>query len=205
MPRGRVKLVAFDLDGTLTRGPTICEALAHRLGRSQRMREIEQMRENAEIQAARYEMLRWYSGRSLASLCDDLPGVGLAPGAIEAFERLASNGIKTAIVSITWTFAVQWFAKRLGADAWTGTHVTEAGEIEHFWPEDKPIWLAAHAKTLGVDPSDIAAVGDSHGDAPMLKSVSYAVFVGADLPGDLGHAHHMPDANVLDVVGRLLR
>jgi phosphoserine phosphatase len=112
--------------------------------------------------------------------------------------------VRTAIVSITWTFAVQRFAQRLGADAWVGTHVTETGAIEHFWPEDKPVWLRAHAAGLGIHRAEVAAVGDSQGDAAMLQDVGHAVFVGDELCADVVHAWHLPRANLLDVVDRLL-
>ena len=37
----RIRLVAFDLDGTLTRGDTVCEAIARGMGHVDRMRELE--------------------------------------------------------------------------------------------------------------------------------------------------------------------
>ena len=121
LPESRpVRLAAFDLDGTLIRGPTICESLAAHLGQLPRMREIEQLRAVAEIRAARQEMLTWY-GRPLEALCAHLSLVSIAPGTAQAFESLAQRGIHTAIVSITWTFAVAWFARRFGAGAWVGT------------------------------------------------------------------------------------
>jgi len=125
------------------------------------MREIEQLRDLAEIRTARQEMLTWY-GEPLEALCANLSQVTVAPGAAEAFESLARLGIHTAIVSITWAFAVAWFARRFGAGAWVGTDA-QCGEIQHFWPNDKPLWLARHASTLGIDLSEVAAVGDSLG------------------------------------------
>jgi phosphoserine phosphatase len=137
-------------------------------------------------------------------LCDDLPGVELAPGAMEAFGLLAQRGIGTAIVSITWTFAVAAFARRLGAGAWVGTDVTPAGEIAHFWPEDKPVWLARHAVEKGVGLAEVAAVGDSEGDAPMLGIVGRPVFVGPRRPASVARAEHVPGADLREVVRRLL-
>jgi phosphoserine phosphatase len=199
-----VRLVAFDLDGTITRGATICEGLAARLGRFARMQDIERMTARSDIHAARYEMLEWYRPRPITVPCDDLPGVALAPGAIEAFAALAARGVYTAIVSITWTFAVEAFAHRLGADAWIGTGVTEAGGIDHFWPEDKPEWLRKHASGLGITLAEVAAVGDSNGDVPMLAAVGHPVFVGADRPATIAHAEHVPSGDLREVVERLL-
>jgi HAD superfamily phosphoserine phosphatase-like hydrolase len=196
-----VRLVAFDLDGTLVRGPTICESLAEPLGKLSRMREFEQMRDLAQIRAARQEMLGWY-GDAPEALYDKL-SLELAPGAAEAFELLARRGVQTAIVSITWSFAVERLALRLGADAWVGTEA-HFGEIRHFWPNDKPVWLARHATTLGVDMSQVAAVGDSYGDVPMLGAVGHPFFVGADLPREIAHAVHVPNADMHEIARLIL-
>ncbi len=39
-PTAPIKLVAFDLDGTLLRGSTVCQVLAGALGRAERMNEL---------------------------------------------------------------------------------------------------------------------------------------------------------------------
>ena len=197
-----VRLAAFDLDGTLIRGPTICESLAAHLGKLPRMREIEQLRDVADIRAARQEMLAWY-GEPLDALCAHLSRVSVAPGAAEAFESLAQQGIHTAIVSITWSFAVAWFARRFGAGGWIGTDACR-GEIQHFWPSDKPVWLARHADALGIDLRDVAAVGDSIGDVPMLAAVGHPFFIGAELPREIAHAVHAPNADLRDIARLML-
>ncbi|HEY2781571.1 MAG TPA: HAD-IB family phosphatase [Steroidobacteraceae bacterium] len=197
-----VRLAAFDLDGTLIRGPTICESLAEHLGKLPRMREMEQLRDAAEICAARQEMLTWY-GRPAEALCVHLADVNIAPGAAEAFESLAQRGIHTAIVSITWSFAVAWFARRFGARAWIGTGALDH-DIQHFWPADKPVWLARHANALGIEMSEVAAVGDSLGDVPMLAAVGHPFYVGAELPREIAHAVHAPNADLRDIARLML-
>jgi phosphoserine phosphatase len=198
-----VRLAAFDLDGTLVRGPTICEQFAEHLGKLPRMREIEQLRDPVQISAARQEMLAWY-GESRNALCGRLCHTEIAPGAHEAFEMLAKHGVQTAIVSITWNFAVAWFARKFGAGAWIGTDVSAAGEIHHFWPDDKPVWLSAHAKSLGIELDEVAAVGDSQGDVPMLAAVGRPFFVGAELPGEIKHAVHLPRADLREIAALIL-
>jgi len=199
-----IRLVAFDLDGTLTRGTTICESIAGLFGRFHRMCEIERMTVRAELHAARYEMLAWYGPLPLDAPWDALPGVALAPGAEEAFAALAARKVRTAIVSINWTFAVEAFARRLGADAWVGTDTPGDGRIDHFWPEDKPAWLERHAASHGIALADVAAIGDSRGDLPMLAAVGHPVFVGAKRPRAIAHAEHAPRGDLGEIVERLL-
>lgn len=48
-----IGLAVFDLDGTLLRGPTVCEILAEALGRPERMREREKVASESALKAAR--------------------------------------------------------------------------------------------------------------------------------------------------------
>ena len=100
-----IGLVAFDLDGTLLRGDTVCLRIARRIGRLERMREFEALVAEADIRAAREEMALWYHGLGPDDLCAHLAPEMLAPGAAEGFALLRERGIATAIVSITWDFA----------------------------------------------------------------------------------------------------
>jgi HAD superfamily phosphoserine phosphatase-like hydrolase len=204
MARRPVRLVAFDLDGTLLRGPTICEVLAAKLGMQDRMHEIEQMRDIADIRAARQEMLTWYGGVPLDQLRSELTRVEIAPGATQAFRLLETRGVHTVIISVTWAFAVEWFARRFGAEAWVGTTVTNAGSIGHFWPDDKPIWLADYSNKRGVELTEVAAIGDSYGDVPMLARVGHPVYVGAHLPAEIAHSLHRPNADMREIAEALL-
>jgi phosphoserine phosphatase len=51
-----IRLAAFDLDGTLTRGPTVCQVLAEPLGQRVRMDAVERLHDQQAIQAARHEV-----------------------------------------------------------------------------------------------------------------------------------------------------
>ena len=196
-----IRLVAFDLDGTLIRADTCCEAIARPLGRLARMREFERYTTRAEIAAARAEMATWYGDTPHADLCAPLAAVALAPGAREGFRLLRERGIATAIVSSTWEFAVAWFARELGADHYVGTGLAADGRIAHFWPEDKARWLTALTGRLGVDLADVAAVGDSSGDVPLLRIVGTPFFVGHTLPAGLAAVAQRPDGDI----GRIAR
>lgn len=207
MKRQNVKLVAFDLDGTLIRGDTVLEVLAANLGKLDRMRELERTTSWADLDAiarARQEVSGWFQGVPTETLLSYLPAAKEAPRAAEGIAMLREAGIKTAIVSITWEFAVKWFCTRLGIDYGVGAKLTDKGEIIHLWPDDKPIWLANLSRSLGFTLEQVAAVGDSGGDLAMLKAVGFPYFVGAELPSEISHAVHMPDADILLLAEHIL-
>lgn len=198
-----VRLVAFDLDGTLLRGDTVCQAIARRMGHLARMNEIEQLQERAAIAAARVELAGYYQSISHDELVAHVAGCQLAPGVQEGLALLRVHGLVTAVVSITWTFAVAWFAQQFGVDYWIGTGLTAAGDVTHFWPEDKSIWLANLMRELKLCPAQVAAVGDSTGDVAMLTAVAHGFYVGRELPADLA-VNHRPDGNILSIAQEII-
>lgn len=197
-------LVVFDLDGTLLRGPTVCEVLAQSLGRLERMRELEGCADNQELRAAREEMAGWYLSVGLATLPDSLKGARLAPGTEKGLALLRSHGVAVAIASITWGFAVASIGRRLGVEHWLGTELTASGAIHHIWPEDKGRWVRGLAGRLRVPLARTAAVGDSAGDLQMLRAVAVPVFVGRELPSAQQGWLHFPEADIEAVARHLV-
>ena len=202
-----MKIAAFDLDGTLLRSHTACEAIAEGIGRLRRMREFEQLRSTQleEVRAAREEMAQWYSDFTFRDLCEHLKSVRVAPGTEEAFESLHRHGFRIAIVSLTWEFAAEWFANKLGADYFVGQGLSTDGSITHFWPRDKAVWLTELAGKLSVEMEDVAAVGDSGGDIPMLLSVGHRFWVGQTIPPQLeGNVIHDPLGDIRVVAQKMI-
>jgi phosphoserine phosphatase len=186
------------------RDQTCVLAIAGAIGRVDECAEFEErtMRDVAAITAAREAMAEWYRGYALDELTRPLDDLSLAPGAEEAFALLRDSGVETAIVSITWSFAVDWFAARLGADYAHGTRLSGVG-IEHVWPEDKGPWLSALAESLGLAPAELAAVGDSDGDRELLAAAGLRFFVGRE-PADLPNVRHLPAADMLEIAERII-
>ena len=195
-------LVAFDLDGTLVRGSTVCEVIAQAMGHLSRMRELEAIadarRDRESLRSLREELAACYRGTTTEQLQAHLPALALAPGARAGFQLLREHGIATAIVSITWDFAAEWLAAELGADYHVGARLLPEGGIEHFWPEDKGPWTERLMATLGLGAERCAAVGDSWRDLAMFEAVGHAVYVGGALPPRL-RAVHIPDGDILEI------
>jgi HAD superfamily phosphoserine phosphatase-like hydrolase len=195
-------LAVFDLDGTLVRGPTVCEVRARALGRLDHMKQLEALiagLSDIDITAAREKMARWYQAIPLADLTAQLRSVRIAPRAAEGITFLRRHGIVVAIASITWEFAVAWFARQLQVDYFVGTRLEPDGTIMHFWPRDKVTWIEGLRDTLRIPASRIAAIGDSGGDVEMLRAVRHPVFVGATLPGELPGVTHFPETDIATV------
>jgi HAD superfamily phosphoserine phosphatase-like hydrolase len=199
MKHPSIRLVAFDLDGTLLRHQTVCEVLANHLGTSERMQQFEQLRHPEDIRQAREEMAQWYRAQPLTLLCSFLQGAHLAPGVREEIALLKQHDIHLALVSLTWEFAVAWFAQEWGIHSFVGTRLSEAGEISHFWPEDKARWLTQLTHHLQLNLKQVAAVGDSSGDLPMLHLAGSPIFVGKTLPEGLPPEAHDPDGNIYQI------
>src|SRR5204862_4270286 len=112
-------------DGTLIRKRTVCELLAEPLRRLDRMRQMETLKSEPELLAARCEMAEWYRSIPRARLLSYLEAAVLAPGAVEALDLLRRNRFECAISSITWMFAVRWFADRLSITHCQGTELAD--------------------------------------------------------------------------------
>jgi phosphoserine phosphatase len=197
-------LVVFDLDGTLLRGPTVCELIAEPLGRLPEMRRFEALASEAEIAAAREEMARWYAGRTPAELCAGLEAACWAPGAREGVAALRAAGVEVAIASITWSFAVERLAEQLGVARSLGTGLEPGGAVRHVWPRDKARWLAKVAAELRVPAARVAAVGDSGSDADLLAAASLRFFVGEGPPPALPSLVHRPAGDIASLAREIL-
>ena len=201
MTRG---VVAFDLDGTLLRGPTVCELLAAPLGRLAEMRRFEALSSEADIAVARSEMARWYEGRSRAELCAALEAATWAPGARDGVALLQANGVEVVIASITWSFAVEWVAGQLGVTRVLGTGLEGGGRVAHVWPRDKARWLEQQLAELRVPSARAAAVGDSGSDAELLSAASLRFFVGTGAPPPLPGLEHRPAGDIESIAREVL-
>ena len=202
-----IRLVAFDLDGTLCRGDTVIETLAKSMGHIDRARELErqheQRRDRDSLRVLREEIARCYGGATETELNRHLSRLTLAPGAREGFAVLRAAGIETAIVTFTWEFAAAWLARELGASHWLGTRLRPDGGIDHVWPEDKAAWLANLASRLRLTRSEVAAVGDSWRDVPMFQAAGTSFYVGDVLPTGV-RAIHAPGGDIADIARRIV-
>lgn len=145
-------LVVFDLDRGLISGPGPSRLLAARLGRGHALAELERRQSWAELAGARALMARALRTAPRASLHSALAGARFAPGARRAIELLQRHGVVCAAASLSWEFAVESLAARLGIEHCLGTGLDARGAIVHVWPEDKLEYRTRLAQQLGVAP-----------------------------------------------------
>jgi HAD superfamily phosphoserine phosphatase-like hydrolase len=194
-----IRLAAFDLDGTLVRDRTCVQSIARRIGREEECATFERldMRDVVAVTAAREAMAYWYRSYTSEELTAGLAELTLASGSEEAFALLRDHGVVTAIVSITWSFAVEWFARRLGADYAHGTGLID-GRVELVWPADKGRWLRSLASRLHLPRQAVAAVGDSESDRELLEAAELRYCVG-ERKIEVSNVVHMPRASILEI------
>ncbi len=197
-------LAAFDLDGTLLRGRTVCQMLAVPCGRVAEVENFEAMRDEAAISAGRAAMAEWYRAVPPDVLMQALDSSELAPTAAAAVSRLTACGIEVVIASMTWSFAVERFAQRLGVRTFLGTELLPDGAVRHVWPRDKGRWLLAQADRVGVAHDRVAAIGDSAGDRELLLAASLRVCVGVTVPPGVGDVWHVPNGDLVAVAERII-
>jgi phosphoserine phosphatase len=197
-----IRLVAFDLDGTLSPGLTVVGRLAQGIGKLPDMNALEARLARGEITRdvlaeAAAGHLRGMSVAGAAALLDPW---ALMPGAEETVVRLRTQGIAVLLVTLTWRFAAGLIGRRLALDGWSGSEPELdgdglcTGKIRHLFTEpDKRHFIEAHAADLGIAMSQVVAVGDSAGDIPMFQAAGRSIALNAS-PAAREAATHALDA-----------
>ena len=199
-----IRLVAFDLDGTLIRGRNSLAVIGAGLGHPEWEMDMEILHMRDETPEQMRRRIAPWSAFSPGELCSQLVHSRLAPGVEEGFHLLHDRHVTTAIVSISWDFIVEWFAKRFGAAHWVAVGLGPGRTVTPFWPEDKGPWLEQLRAKLDVGRHEVAAVGDSPRDASMFRAAGHSFYVGAESPEGLEGIQHYPDGNIAVVARAIL-
>jgi phosphoserine phosphatase len=149
-------------------------------------------------------MALWYRDVPHAAILDSLQNVQWAPGLARGIALLQAAGFAIGIASITWRFAVEYFADQWGIEHCLATTLHDVGRIDHVWPEHKAEWLLELSKRLGIPGAHTAAVGDSAGDYDMLSVANTSIFVGTELPQRQQNWLHWPAADIEHIASHLL-
>ncbi len=184
----RWRLACFDLDGTLTRGTTVSQHLADRLGHGVLMAELERRYAIGEISnsVVAEETGRSYRGIPLPELVEKLGDIPCIEGIDSTLTTLRERGIKCLLGTVTGSFAAEEFGRRHGFAAVSGTEIEldsvgiPTGEVKHHFDEwDKLEFVRSYCKVNDVDLAECIAVGDSRSDIPLFEAVGFSVALNA--------------------------
>jgi phosphoserine phosphatase len=187
-PSSRRRLACFDLDGTLVRGTSVSRHLADRLGKAERMAELERSYAKGEISnsVVAEEQARDCRGIPLPQVVEKLGDIVCIEGIDPTLAALRERGIESLLGTVTWSFAAEEFRRRHGFAAVSGTEieldrggVPTGGVRRHFDEWDKLDFVASYCEAKEIDLADCIAVGDSRSDVPLFGAVGFSIALNA--------------------------
>ena len=150
---------------------------------------------------------QWPEADALWTRCYEQEPSTLLPGAREALEHVAGQGIAQGLVSSGESARVRREIQTLSLEEFFGDAVVCGGETERRKPDPEP--LVVGLEKLGVAPKAAAYLGDSPEDVTMAKAAGvFAVGIPGGFPNRDALAASEPDllAPTLDAaIDRLLR
>ncbi|RLG51228.1 MAG: phosphoserine phosphatase [Thermoproteota archaeon] len=185
----RIRAVAFDMDGTLTKEESSWALLHDAFGadpaKVEENRRLYEQGVISYLEWARLDIALWGKGGKLPHILDvidALDKVELADGARELFRELRARGIATAIVTSGIDLLAARVARELQADLWIGNGlvVDEEGYLTgecilRVDPLRKHMALRMASSLLSVPLEEFAAVGDTRYDLSMMKEAGLKV------------------------------
>jgi len=207
-------LVVFDVDGTLIREKTVCEVIAAKIDRVERMDWLERSAGSSRAShsapavdltiTAREEMADWYIEAGRDSVDSFFDSLIWAEGTHAGIKSLQENGWLVALASLTWSFGVERIAAALGIDESLGTGLDwDTKQIDHVYAGDKVDFLQRMAAKYEIPADRTYAVGDSGGDIPMLKAASHGFYLGDSDPQIPG-VTHLSEASIDTIANHIL-
>lgn len=187
---GRIKLVAFDVDGTLTVEKSAWE-FAHKKfglwkGEGEKYLDMFLSGHISYAEFARLDALRW-KGISYEKLVNTLEEIPYISGAIESVENIQRSGVEVALISCGLMPLVERIAKELNIKYYVGNELQVkngllTGEAKVNVSLDlesisKGAYLKKLSKKLNITTAETAAVGDGIGDLDMFKTAKASLLV----------------------------
>jgi phosphoserine phosphatase len=175
-------IVAFDLDGTLVTGTSVCIHLAPWVSH----RDIEELESRYDAGIITNQQVAdrdgsFYARRARADAYMQLETIPLISGISDTIEWLRAHQLVPMIATVTWSFAAEFLAERFGFAAAAGCKMAEEDGIllgtvaRHFAPEDKATFVHDVAASEGVEMDRVVAVGDSQSDVPMFAAAGFGI------------------------------
>jgi len=213
MAEKKTRLVAFDMEGCLTTDPTVWEIMHRKLGtwESHGLPYWNRYRagEFPYDEFARLDVAVW-QGAGHELLLESAREVPLMPGCAQVLQTLRDAGLHLAVISNGLACAARRFQDEFGVEH-VFANCVEAedgvltGEVDIRVPyEAKGEVLRRLAAGLGVDRSEVAAVGDSTSDIHMFREAGLGIAFRPSHPSVAEEATHQAPGEDLRVLLELL-
>ena len=178
-----IRLVVFDVDGTLTQHSSVWWRLHELFGTTEEGRHYYDQYFAGEItydQWADYDAALW-TGKPVSNVMKIVSATKLVPGVSEAIAVLHNHGIKTAILSGGLDIMADDIARRAGIDYVLTNKLgikdgVLTGKVENLigWA-DKAEHIHTIVDHFGVTLEETAFVGDGRNDMSVLKVVGLSI------------------------------
>jgi phosphoserine phosphatase len=177
-----VKLVIFDLDGTITRSPNIWKHLHSRLGTWKWAENYAQKYRNGEISYEEWAKLdcSLWKGTRIERILQITSEIKYFDSAKEIIDQLKRAGIKVGIVSAGLSFLAEKVGKDLNVDVVMSNDLKISnnvitGEIEtNVSINNKKTIIQDIAQSMSLTMSEVVVVGDHVFDLPQEAGLKIA-------------------------------
>ena len=207
------RLVTLDLDGTLTREPSIWEYIHKRLGTWNGFAEDYQNQFLAG--KISYEEFcerdaQVWKGMKVEALLEIVKTVPFHPGVDELIHYLKRKGLKLSLVSSGLSLLSDWVHQKYGFDYSVSNDLLHedgilTGRVKiQVYFDKKAEWVRKILKKFGVKPEETIAVGESKGDMDMFQMVGFSMAFNSSCL-DLEKIANIcvPSRNLADIIPRL--
>ena len=185
MRKGRVlKLVIFDLDGTLTQERSIWQYIHMRLGKWDGFAEEYQKQflagKISYEEFCEHDAQVW-RGMKVQELLEIVKTVSFHPGADELIAYLRQKGLKLSVVSSGLSILSDWVHQKHGFDYSVSNDLLQengvlTGKVKiQVYYDKKAEWVKRILEKFRVRPDEVIAIGDSKGDLDMFQMVGFSV------------------------------
>ncbi len=182
----RFRLITLDLDGTLTREPSIWEYIHKQLGKWYGFAEDYQNQFLAG--KISYEEFcerdaQVWKGMKVEELFEIVKTVPFHPGVDELIHYLKQKGLKLALISSGLSLLSDWVHRKYRFDYSVSNDLLHengilTGRVRiRVYYDQKAEWVRKILKKFGVKPEEVIAIGDSKGDIDMFQMVGFSVAI----------------------------
>lgn len=182
--KNQLKLVVFDLDGTLTRERSIWEYIHIRLGKWYGF--AEEYQKQFLAGKISYEEFcerdaQVWRGMKVEELLEIVKTVPFHPGADELIAHLKQKGLKLSVVSSGLSILSNWVHQKYGFDYSVSNDLLQedgvlTGKVKiQVYYDKKAEWVKRILERFNVKREEVIAIGDSIGDIDMFQMVGFSI------------------------------